>query len=61
MCVGACNVLPFNSMAETVPYSHTLCSWVNNLLFHGDTCAINQNLWVSRVCMVSEDHDLTLK
>ena len=33
-----------HSMVEAVPYSHTLCFWVSSLLFHGDTCAINQSL-----------------
>ena len=43
-CVGTCNVLPLSTMVEAVPFNHTVCFWVSNLLFHGDTRAINQNL-----------------
>ena len=49
-CAGACNVLPLNSMVEAAPQLHgyvNSCQYtVSNLLFHGDTRAINQNLWI---------------
>ena len=44
-CVGACNVLPLNTMVEAVPFSHTLCFWVSNLPLRGSEEHLN--LWFS--------------